>query len=297
MTDSSLNEPNTFLRWLQHSNAIMLTLLGIVLYTIFYLPAAYFYGKLGTSPGEVGLTYLTVLSQTPLGILITIFAFLLVSLYTVGAAVILVEAACLMRIGITFFFNPQLLLDDFRLDYEQFKKKLDIGKKVWVGRDPWHEFERALRRRRELMMLDSKTRADLAELHRYRKITRRWVTSILPLGNLSPSWALPRRRYPLAIVVSVILTILTMLYFANSQADQVLKGAGYTGAQVGLLDYRAEKVTVISTASTANDDLKPLLGKTVFLLGQTSQYIVCYEPSIHRTLRIPIGSVTVSGHP
>ena len=147
------------------------------------------------------------------------------------------------------------------------------------------------------MLLDNPTPADRAELRQYRHITRLWVISIAPIGSLSPSWKIPRRRYPLAVISSVLLAIFIMLLMANTQAEEVVHGKGYLGAQLGLWDYRAEKVTIMSVSPSASDSLKQLVGKTTFLLGQTAQYIIIYDPSSRHTIRIPIGVITISDSP
>lgn len=295
MTPSRLDTTNPFLRWLQRNSVVTLTVLGIFLYTSFDLPAVYFYGKLGTSPSEVGLTYSSVLSGATLGILVGVGSFILGVGLIIGAAVDLVTAACLINIVIRFSLHPSLLAEDSKLNLEQFLTKLRIGRTAWMGsQESWNNFEQILSRRRELMLLDKPTPADRAELHQYRRITRLWVILIAPLFCLSPSWKVSRRWYPWAVASSVLVAIFITLLMANTQAEDVLHGRGYLGAQIGLLDYHAEKVTVTSISPGASDDLKQLVGKTTFLLGQTPQEVIIYAPSSHHTVRIPIGLIAVS---
>ena len=298
MTLSRQDTTNAFFRWLQHNSVLILTVLGILLYTTFDLPAVYFYGKLGTSPSEVGLTYSSVLSGAAIGILVAIAAFILVVGFIIGVAVDLATVACLIRITIGFSPHPGLLAEDSKLNLEQFSTKLRIGRSAWIGgKESWRAFEQILSRRRELMLLDNPTPADRAELRQYRHITRLWVISIAPLNSLSPPWKIPRRWYPLTVILSILLAIFITLLFANTQAEEVLHGNGYVGAQIGLLDYRAEKVTIMSISPSASASLKQLVGRTTFLLGQTAQYVVIYVPSNRQTIRIPIGVITVSDSP
>lgn len=298
MTFGRQDTTSPFSRWLQHNSVVILTVLGILLYTTFDLPAVYFYGRLGTSPNEVGLTYSTVLSGAPIGIVVAILAFIVVGGFIIGAAVDLATVVCLVRVAIGFSLRPGLLAEDSKLNLEQFLTKLKIGRRAWMGsKDSWRTFEQTLSRRRELMMLDNPTPADRAQLRQYRHIGRLWVISISPLGRLSPSWKISRRRYPWAVISSVLLAILATLFLANTEAEAVLHGKGYIGAQIGLLDYRADKVTIMSISPSASDSLEQLTGKTVFLLGQTAQYVVIYAPSSHHTIRIPIGVITVSDSP
>ena len=95
MTFSRQDATNPLFRWLQHNSVVILTLLGILLYTIFYLPVVYFYGKLGTSPSEVGFTYSSVLSGATLGILVAIATFILVVGFIIGVVVDLANSCML----------------------------------------------------------------------------------------------------------------------------------------------------------------------------------------------------------
>lgn len=108
MTGSSPMKPNQFFQWLQHNSVLVLTILGILLYTAFYLPAVYFYGRLGTNPSEVGLTYSTVLSGAPVGILITIIVFVVVVGLIVGVIVDILTLTFLIELAIRLSLNRGL---------------------------------------------------------------------------------------------------------------------------------------------------------------------------------------------
>jgi hypothetical protein len=62
------------LDWLKGLGVLTLTFLGLILYICLAAPTTIFYTRLGTTPGEVGITYTSLLSGSLLGIIAMIAA-------------------------------------------------------------------------------------------------------------------------------------------------------------------------------------------------------------------------------
>ena len=55
--------------WVTANTVAALTLSGLILYVILRLPYSIYYGRLGSSPEDIGLDYISLLSQSVLGVL------------------------------------------------------------------------------------------------------------------------------------------------------------------------------------------------------------------------------------
>lgn len=70
---ANTSEPtNGLLPWIKSYQAVSFAVLGILIYIMFSVPAAVFYARLGTSPSEVGFNYTTILSGSPLGLVLIV---------------------------------------------------------------------------------------------------------------------------------------------------------------------------------------------------------------------------------
>lgn len=78
VTTRSVNVGKVALGWLKGLGVLTLSLLGIILYICVAAPATIFYTRLGTTPDEVGITYIGLLSGSLLGIILMIIALALV---------------------------------------------------------------------------------------------------------------------------------------------------------------------------------------------------------------------------
>ena len=54
---------DSLIGWLKNNVIAVITLTGVFLYIIFSIPATIFYGRLGTTPSEVGFNYSNILSE------------------------------------------------------------------------------------------------------------------------------------------------------------------------------------------------------------------------------------------
>jgi hypothetical protein len=72
--ERSANVAKVALDWLKGLGVLTLTLVGIIIYICVAAPATIFYTRLGTTPDEVGITYIGLLSGSLLGIILMILA-------------------------------------------------------------------------------------------------------------------------------------------------------------------------------------------------------------------------------
>src|SRR5467141_1964248 len=90
-------------QWITDGGATTLTIVGILLYISLTVPATIYYGRLGTTPQEVGVTYASLLGGSILGVAVTI---IILTLTLTGTVVVLAFASFSLRILVTF---PYLL--------------------------------------------------------------------------------------------------------------------------------------------------------------------------------------------
>jgi hypothetical protein len=162
MNAKSSREP---LYWLINNPLVALTVLGLLLYAAFAIPATFFYARLGTTPSEVGYTYSTILSGSTLGALTIVGIFLGTALYVGQFTILFVIYTVLFRTAFGYLRNPRLIAEDWELDTDQFEHKLAIKRRHYTkDREIWNDLERSLRRRRALMMMENLSAAEESEL-------------------------------------------------------------------------------------------------------------------------------------
>jgi len=54
------------LEWVSESGILAVTVIGLILYFFLSIPVTLFYSQLGTTPGEVGINYVNLLSGSTL---------------------------------------------------------------------------------------------------------------------------------------------------------------------------------------------------------------------------------------
>jgi hypothetical protein len=72
---------------------VALTIFGLLLYAAFAIPASFFYGRLGTTPSEVGYTYASILSGSTLGALVIAGSFLFALYYVIQITLVSTASA------------------------------------------------------------------------------------------------------------------------------------------------------------------------------------------------------------
>ena len=88
MSSTSSSTRTQVLDWLKEGGLVAVTVTGLLLYFFLSVPATVFYTRLGTSPGEVGITYVSLLSGSTLELL----------------AILLILTAALLLVAFLFAF-------------------------------------------------------------------------------------------------------------------------------------------------------------------------------------------------
>ena len=280
------------LHWLINNPLVALTIFGLLLYATFAIPATVFYGRLGTTPSEVGYTYTAILSGSTFGALFIVAASLLASFYVINFTFVFVLYGFSFRVAFAFLRHPKLLLSDWQLDTDQFERKLTITKKILANdQEIYNELERMARRRRALKKMENPSTAERSEMEALgSKITSlqgKYFISVL-LRALRPRFWHTYLVLPILILITIAFTLV-----ARNQASDVINGtAETTGNQYGLFDYNVESVSVAAARSEDKASINPLVGKKLYLLGQNAQYVILYVPQLQATVRVPTDAVS-----
>ena len=107
------------------------TVLGILLYIVFSVPATIFYGRLGTTPGEVGITYSSLLGGSTFGILVIL---LVLTLILLGASFLIafIRLSIQSRVFMSRYMMNQPFRgrSDWQLTDEEFEQRLASVRKL-----------------------------------------------------------------------------------------------------------------------------------------------------------------------
>jgi hypothetical protein len=286
-----------FSQWLKGNVVVTLTVLGILLYSMFWIPAIFFYARLGATPTEVGYTYTSVLSGSVLGAIAILGALLIISYYILIIVLSLVVYTVWLAVLLFMLFNPGLGVQDQKLDADQFERKLKIARRIYLRKDvPWTEVERALRRRRELGRLEDPTIAEVSELKDINSKQNYGKVIFSPINAIMYKLR-PRRSYLIALFILIIAVTGLLAIIARYQAGQVYEGKIFYGHQVGLFGYHAEEVGVVSTSANPMKSVTELEGGRDIFLGQNAQYAILYQPKLHETERVPVNSIIIYDYP
>jgi hypothetical protein len=301
---SNTSEPtNGLLSWLKSYQAVTFAAIGILIYVIFSVPAAYFYASLGTSPSEVGFNYTNIISGSPLGLAV-IVTVTIAALYVYGS-----------NWSLTYILYTSLFIRFIRvpiesykdLDARQFAKKLKEMKRSYnLTKPSWEEAVQSLMRLRALSRQESLTPDEMAEKKNLEAKSRQIHTHVyIPTSPLKV-WKRMSRKNPTRASISLITFLAVIVtaglaFFAGVQADSVKYGNTFWGSTIGLFDYRAQPVYVKS-ASADGDTHIPRIAPCytkVFLLGENAQNVIVYVPSNSSpgggfTARLPVSDVILS---
>ena len=297
---------DSLIGWLKNNVIAVISLTGVFLYIIFSIPATIFYGRLGTTPSEVGFNYSNILSGSTFGVLILIgFAVLIAMLILVllgYAAVIFVLLPRAKFITTrTDRLNSQ---DDTTISDDEFDRKLNRIRKTYKNKSGWPETEQALRRKRELAQLENRTAAEDSEII---NLNSRYNYGDIFLRSLLPPFSWPSRHWRglLAAFLFIMFTGTTSLFTLSAyyNADAVKRGVGLPNRLV-YFDYRADPVSVKAASpgdTSTIGQVVPANGR-VFLLGENSQEVVLYIPNMKSasngsTVRLPVSEVIISDIP
>lgn len=298
------------LRWIRESGILVVTVTGLALYFFLSIPATLFYSQLGTTPGEVGINYVNLLSSSTFELLV-IFVLLATVVFFGG----LILAYFLMAVnmfrpswdsfrnrernltrqeGMTVAFNSNLKL--YRKMPEYFRTRGIF----WSGfPKSFTELEAAMERRLELLKISDPTTEQSTELARierqltFPKKARMRKELIRTLVTLL--FIIRRRIRQLIVSFGLVIVIIILPALAFLQAAQVRDGHTYFASNTGIFDYSADPVSVYPIASSAA--ITAILNskdKELFLLGENTVYAVFYSPLSRATIRVPITTVIIS---
>jgi hypothetical protein len=99
------NRRGTLLEWVKDSGLLTITILGLLLYTLFAIPTTIFYRILGASLAEVGITYTGLLSGSTLSLMLIVLAIV----YFVTVPYIIYRLALGARTGVSIPRNLQTI--------------------------------------------------------------------------------------------------------------------------------------------------------------------------------------------
>jgi hypothetical protein len=285
---------SSLMDWLKESGLLTVTILGLLLYTLFAIPTTIFYGILGTSPAEVGISYTGLLSGSALGFavilfLLVYFGYLFVAL---GFSIRLRRAAN----SVSTVKNPHPNKRDRNLDDQDFETRMawraafyarypEIGESL---KQTWKDLEPKLRVRRNLQRTDKLTPEQLLEL----KSTKRQIARYTSRAQRDAimGWL---RRHPIWLCSIYFAVLLILSLIAAYNATDVYDGLSYDPA-LGLFGYRAEQVSVCPATKADAQMYKWLFDRQVYLLGETAQSAILFLPSDGNTVHVPISAVIIS---
>jgi hypothetical protein len=293
------------LLWVKNNALVTITILGVLLYVVLSIPITFFYARLGTTPGEVGFTYTSILSGSTLaalaivGIITAILAFsflYLVSLIAVNFLPLLAQQVIVMIRN-----HSELHSKDDELDDERFDRKLKALQKIYGDDSRWPEVERALRRKRELARLEIRTAPQESEAtnldsrYTYSDIYKRLYPR---LPKLSRRWRAALIGTFLLLTIAGTTVVLTVL--ADGNADTIRKGQSFSSSNLNIFGYHAEPVEVVAASKDYAAQINLLISHVgrIFLLGQNAQNVILYVSSPTssgdgQTVRIPVSEVVL----
>lgn len=300
------------LDWVKTSGLLTVTVLGILLFIVLSVPATIFYGRLGTTPGEVGITYSSLLSGSTLGILVILLV-LTVTFFAASFIIAFVGFGIrvgrfLDKIGVLELYsgkaNWELADGEFETRIAAMRELSSLLPEI-AGPDKvkWEEEEPRSRRIRDLKMLGVLTVDQQTELNALieeeepvRAKMRDEPSMFQATLAATKHWIKRHGKtmlliYPLVTIVAILPTI------AYIQAGQVANGKPYIGSQLNFFDYRADSVFVTPASEAVSPDLQSLVGKRLFFLGQNSQDMIFYFPLNKVTIRIPSTAAIVTSIP
>jgi hypothetical protein len=293
------------LAWIKESGLLAVTLTGLTLYFFLSIPATLFYSQLGTTPGEVGINYVNLLSSSTFELLV---------IFVVLALAVLVGGFFLAYFLMLAYQAMPSLYSIWRVrkqtDQERATRGFDFNLKLY-RRIPeflqtritfWPDFPKTLgelealmKRRLELQVPDA-TQEQSAELEsinsqlsfprearRRKDFIRTFVVLFLIIRH---------RIRPLAVSFALTIVVIILPVLAFIQAGQIRDGHTFFASDTGIFDYSADPVSIYPVASnSAAAVISNLRKEELFLLGENSVNAVLYAPADHATIRVPISAV------
>jgi hypothetical protein len=156
-----------------------------------------------------------------------------------------------------------------------------------------------IRRRRLLKSLAALSPEQIDELRRlqeprYFRVLGGPTTVIGLARSLTRSW-LQRRGRVMGMLFLLLIVGALLPALAFAQSKQIREGREDFGSQLGLFAYNARSVSIARASTFAPPEaFDKYIGQKLFMLGQTSEYVILYWQARDSTVRIPVRSVVVS---
>lgn len=321
MSDKNHFSSAEILEWLKGSGVVAITLAGLFAYFLFSVPATVFYARLGTTPDEVGITYVSLLSGSTVEIsvmLLFLAAALITIAFTLSYLSIPIRAARTaylfhkktgarqpsnQRLGRRWLLTDQKFEDVIRWRRFHFEQNPDFYPALASlnrhGPQSFAEEEVLWRRERELWQLGVRTAEESTELDLIgfklplRKPGIRSLGSSLVLPGVMTVRGIRHYGRRASVLIGAIIIIL-LPAFAFIQAGDITYGKTYIGNNTGVFEYRADEVKVYVISPNAALGIQAVQAQKLFLLGINAQDAIFYSPTARSTIRIPIATIIIA---
>ncbi len=314
MSSTPKVQTHYLLQWAKDGGLLAITGTGIVLYIFLSIPAVIFYGRLGVSAGDVGLTYSGLLSGSTLEIaggLIILTGIILVFAFYAGTVTLFLRFALPYarykrrerkaggwKSGVELtdekFEERMAVYQSFLTRFPEVVNMGDPSSRMTVEEVINHD--RRVRTLRRLGVLDEQQDAELNALKEQAAALRRGRAKMSPFGwpaAVTRNWLNRSGRFVAASFLILVIVVLLPVT-AYVQAGDVLHGRLYTASSAGIFDYRASLVRVAPASADPPQSVSSLEGRTFFLLGQNAQDVILYSRATRSTIRIPSDSVIIT---
>jgi hypothetical protein len=308
--DASNNSIRKSLDWVRESGLLAVTVVGLIIYFFLSIPATLFYSQLGTTPGEVGLNYVNLLSGSTFELLV--ISILLAVAVLVGGFLVVYFLIAIYSFTLYFYrfrtIGSNLPREDrLTLTYERdlaiysrLPEYFQTRRMFWPNYpETVNAVKSAMARRLDLLKASSprpEETAEVSEIESRLSIARKNIILKGLARSVVALFLMIRHRIRKLVVsfaLAIVIIVLPVLAFI--QAREVYDGHAYFASDSGIFDYSADPVTVYpATPGAATQATLNLKGKKLFLLGENTVDAVLYSPADHATIRVPIDSVVIS---
>jgi hypothetical protein len=308
--DASNNSLRKSLDWVRESGLLAVTVIGLILYFFLSIPATLFYSQLGTTPGEVGLNYVNLLSGSTFELLV--ISILLAIAVLVGGFLVVYFLIAIYSVTLYLYhfrtIGRNLPREDrLTLSYERdlaiyrrLPEYFQTRRMFWPNYpETVDEVKSKMARRLDLLKapnLTSEESAAVSGIESRLSIPRKNIIWKGLARSVVALFLMIRHRIRKLVVsfaLAIVIIVLPVLAFI--QARQVYDGHAYFASDSGIFDYSADPVIVYPvTPAAATQATLNLKDKKLFLLGENTVDAVLYSPADHATIRVPIDSVVIS---
>lgn len=278
-------------KWLAANVVPALTLIGVTLYVLLRLPYAMYYGRLGTTPEDVGLGYVEMLAQSALGLGAVVFVGVLTVAIVATLVVVFALYARLLpamvRGEVAAFPRPAHALTD-----DQWAKQRAIYKAILtrVYRASADEVESLLAVTDERRTLHRRPARSADEQQRLDEIVASEAARDSGLLRRALTRWLRKVGVPAAIVTGVALVALP--FGARWEADRVRDCLRPVSGRYGMFAVRGTSATVVRLEDDGST-VPVQGGRRLHYLGRTDKGIVLFACDGDDTVRIPADGVVV----